>query len=97
MSEAIGSRASYLLLGLGIGGALGILFAPRAGRVTRKHLARKAEEGKEYAQDKARELRRQAEKLVERGKEVAARQKESISEAVDAGRDAYERLKSKVL
>ena len=89
MSESTGSRVSYLLVGLGVGGILGIFFAPKSGKDTRKYLALKAEEGKECAQHKARE---RAEDLVERGKEVAARQKESISEAVDAGRDAYHRL-----
>jgi gas vesicle protein len=92
MSESTGSRVGYLLVGLGVGGMLGIFFAPKSGKDTRKYLALKAEEGKEYMQDKAREIRERAEDLVERGKEVAARQKESISEAVDAGRDAYHRL-----
>ena len=56
---------------------------------------KKAEEGKEYAQRKARELRERADDLVERGKQVAARQKDIISAAVDAGREAYQREKSK--
>jgi hypothetical protein len=33
--------------------------------------------------------------MVERGRQVAAKQKESISAAVDAGRDAYQREKAK--
>ena len=95
MAENTGSKVSYFLVGLGIGSLIGILFAPKSGEETREFLAQKAEEGKEYAQKKARELRERAEDLVDRGKHVATRQKESFSAAVDAGREAYQREKSK--
>ena len=86
-----GSKISFFLVGLGIGALVGVLFAPKSGDETREYLTQKAEEGKVYAQRKARELRDRADDLVERGKQVATRQKESISAAVDAGRDAYQR------
>ena len=95
MADNIGSRISYFMVGLGIGALIGILFAPKSGEETREYLAKKADEGKEYAQRKARELRERAEDLLERGKEVATRQKDSISAAVDAGREAYQREKAK--
>src|SRR6202040_1266299 len=90
-----GSKVSFFLVGLGIGALVGILFAPKSGEETREYLSQKADEGRNYAQRKARELRERAEDLVERGKTVASRQKESLSAAVDAGRDAYQREKSK--
>jgi gas vesicle protein len=90
-----GSKVTFFLVGLGIGALVGILFAPKSGEETREYLLDKADEGREYAQRKARELRDRAEDLVERGKGVATRQKESISAAVEAGRDAYQREKSK--
>jgi gas vesicle protein len=95
MADSTGSRISYFLVGLGIGAVVGILFAPKSGEETREFLSKKAEEGKDYAQQKARELRERAEDLVERGKQVASKQKDSLSAAVDAGRDAYQREKSK--
>jgi len=95
MADNIGSKISYFMVGLGIGALIGILFAPKSGEETREYLANKAEEGKEYAQRKARELRERAEDLLERGKDVATRQKESIGAAVDAGREAYQREKAK--
>jgi gas vesicle protein len=95
MGDSTGSKISYFMVGLGIGALVGILFAPKSGDETREYLSQRAEEGKEYAQRKARELRERAEDLVERGKQVAAKQKESISAAVDAGREAYQREKSK--
>ena len=70
-------------------GCVGILFAPKSGEDTRDYLAKKADEGKDYAQKKARELRERADELIERSKEVAVRKKDSISAAVEAGREAY--------
>src|SRR5580704_5810407 len=93
--NSAGSKVSFFLVGLGIGALVGILFAPRSGEETREFLSDKADEGREYAQRKARELRERAEDMVERGKQVAARQKDTISAAVDAGRDAYQREKAK--
>jgi gas vesicle protein len=87
------SRVSYFLVGLGVGAAISVVFAPKSGKDTREFVALKAEEGKKRAQDKVREVRVQAEDLVERGKEFAA----SISGAVKAGRDAYQQVMSEPL
>ncbi len=95
MSDHVGSKITFFLVGMGVGALIGILFAPKSGEETREFLTQKAEEGREYAQRKARELRERAEDLVERGKQVAQKQKDSISAAVDAGREAYAREKGK--
>jgi gas vesicle protein len=95
MSDNTGSKVSYFLVGLGIGTVLGILFAPKSGEETREYLISKAEEGREYAQRKARELRERADEVIERGKEVVASQSEKITSAIDAGKEAYHREKSK--
>jgi gas vesicle protein len=73
---------------------VGILFAPKSGEETREYLSQKADEGKEYAQRKARELRERAEDLVDRSKTAAMRHKDSLSAAVDAGREAYQKTKA---
>jgi len=95
MSENAGSKVSYFLVGMGIGALLGILFAPKSGEETREYLTRRADEGRDYAQRKARELRERAEDLIERSKEIMARQKDAISNAVgsavEAGAEAYKR------
>jgi gas vesicle protein len=95
MTQKIDSKASYFLVGLGVGSLIGILFAPKSGEETREYLSQKANEGSEYAQKKARELRERAEDLVERGKEVLTQKKEQIAAAVDQGRKTYQREKSK--
>jgi gas vesicle protein len=91
MSDNVGSKVSSFLIGLGIGAIIGVLFAPHSGEETRDYLAAKADEGRDYAQKKARELRERAEDLLERSKEIMGRQKEAISSAVEAGRDTYKR------
>ena len=95
MSDNAGSKISFFLVGLGIGALVGILFAPKSGEETREYLSQKADEGREYAQRKARELRERADDIIERGKTTAVRQKETISAAVEAGREAYQREKAK--
>jgi gas vesicle protein len=86
-----GSKVSVFLIGLGIGALVGILFAPKSGEDTREYLAAKADEGRDYAQRKARELRERAEDLLERSKEIMDRQKDALAEAVEAGKDTYKR------
>lgn len=93
MSENTGSKVSYFLVGLGIGTLLGILFAPKSGEETRQYLKDKAEEGRDYAQKKARELRERAEELGERARDTVERQKDQLASAIDAGTEAYQRAK----
>lgn len=95
MADNTGSKVSYFLVGLGVGTLLGILFAPKSGEDTREYLRDKAEEGKEYAQRKAREIRERTDELVERGKDAVRHQKDQVNTAIDAGRAAYEREKAK--
>ena len=89
MADNVGSKVSYFLVGLGVGALMGVLFAPKSGEETREYLSKRADEGREFAQKKARELRERADELIERGKDVAVRKRESISAAVDAGREAF--------
>jgi|SRR5690242_13044333 gas vesicle protein len=94
------SGFGYFLLGLGIGVAAGILWAPRAGEETRQLLADKAGEGADYLKSRAQEgtdyvrqrtddLKQSASDLYERGRSTVARQKDTLSAAVEAGKQAY--------
>ncbi len=74
MSECKGtSYLAFLLVGVGIGAGLALLFAPQSGKETRKYLARRAEDGKEYMTSMGREIRKQAGDVVGKGKDLAAR------------------------
>ncbi len=59
---------SYFLLGLGIGVAVGIVFAPMSGEETRARVRSRALEGGEYLRRRGDELRETAGDLVDRGK-----------------------------
>jgi len=89
MADNVGSKVSYFLVGIGIGALIGVLFAPKSGEETRDYLSKRADEGREFAQRKARELRERADELIERGKDVASKKRESLSAAVEAGREAF--------
>jgi gas vesicle protein len=89
MADNVGSKVSFFLVGVGIGALLGVLFAPKSGEETREYLAKRADEGRDYAQKKAKELRERADDLIERGKDLAARKRDTLSAAVEAGREAF--------
>src|SRR4051794_36171526 len=89
MSDSNGSGFGWFLAGLGIGAAVGMLYAPKAGRQTREELLKRADEGREYVKTRAKEARDQATQLVDKGKQVIDQQKEQFRSAYDAGRQAY--------
>jgi gas vesicle protein len=101
----------YFLLGLGIGVAAGILWAPRSGEETRQIIADKAgdsadylknrtsegrdyvrqraEEGKDFIRQRTEDIKGSAADLVEKGRTTVARQRENLTAAVEAGKQAY--------
>src|SRR2546430_15394558 len=85
MADNVGSKVTFFLVGLGVGALVGVLFAPKSGEETRDLLSKKADEGRDYAQRKARELRERADELIERSKDVAVRKKDLSSSAGEAG------------
>ncbi|MCS6951681.1 MAG: YtxH domain-containing protein [Bryobacterales bacterium] len=87
MSEEKG--LSYFFLGLGIGVAIGVLFAPKSGEETRDYLRSKAGEGRDYLKRRGEELYESAGDLVEKGKAAITSQKERLAAAVEAGKQAY--------
>jgi len=102
MSE---SKLPYFICGLGIGAALGILYAPRSGEETREELRnranegreyvrRRAGEGSEYVRERAGEGREYLKKRTEEGREYVRERstelKQKAEEAVQKGRGAVE-------
>jgi len=83
------SKLSFFCLGLGLGVAVGVLFAPKSGAETRELIRSKANDGTDYAKRRAADLRDTANETVETAKEALRRQKESLAQAVEAGKQAY--------
>jgi gas vesicle protein len=88
-SSCGGSGILWFLAGLGIGGAVGVLYAPKAGRETRDSLLSAAEESRDAMQERARKYKDQAQEWADRGKDVISQQKDNIRSAFEAGRQAY--------
>jgi gas vesicle protein len=72
------------LLGAVTGAAVALLTAPATGEETRRQLGDKAKDGRARANEAARQ-----------GKEFIGRQRETISTAIERGRDAYRQARQK--
>jgi gas vesicle protein len=82
-------KLSYFFLGLGVGVAVGVLFAPKSGEETRELLRTKAGESADLLKRRSEELRETASEYVDKGRTAVKRQKEQLSNAVEAGKQAY--------
>jgi gas vesicle protein len=89
MSDRDGNSFLWFLAGLGIGAAVGILYAPKAGDELRQQLRDVAEEGRENVKQRARQAREQAGNWADKGRDYLSQQKEQIRSAYEAGRQAY--------
>jgi gas vesicle protein len=83
------NKFSYFFLGLGLGVAVGLLFAPNSGAETRDLIRSKADESKDYLRKRSNELRDSASDAIEKGKTAVSRQRDHLAAAVDAGKQAY--------
>jgi gas vesicle protein len=82
-------KLSPFIMGVGVGAAVSLLFAPRSGDETREILSEKVEAGRRYAKRRAREFRDRADDTVEQGKKVVARQVNAVVAAAGAAQDTY--------
>ena len=80
---------SSFLLGLGVGVGIGMLFAPKSGEETREIIKNKAGEGGEYLKQRGTEFKQSASGWVDKGKDALNRQKDNLSDAMEAGKQAY--------
>jgi gas vesicle protein len=90
-----GSNIAFFLAGAGIGALIALLFAPQSGKETRDYISQRASESREKVATKTQEYRKQAEGYVDKAKEIANKQKEQLSAALEAGKQAYREEKSK--
>jgi gas vesicle protein len=83
------SKLSYFFLGMGLGVAVGVLFAPKSGTETREFIKSKANESVDYVKRRGDDLKGTASETIDRGKETLRRHKDNLSAAVEAGKQAY--------
>lgn len=80
---AAGDCIKGLVVGALIGGALGILYAPKRGEETREDIAKSFEELREKARNQFDEARTKIDEFTSRGKELYDESKEKFSKAID--------------
>ena len=89
MSEKSGSGASVLvafLVGAVAGAAIALLYAPAPGEETRRKLAEKARQGRDRAQQMAKE-----------GREFVDRQRDHLVDVAERGRQAFDQARKESL
>ena len=91
-----GSKLAFFLAGAGIGAILALLFAPKTGQETRDYIVQRAGESRDRVTEKSKEYRQRAEGYVDKARGTVAKQKEQLSAALEAGKQAYREEKSKV-
>src|SRR5208283_2498286 len=89
MADNDGGGILWFLAGLGIGAALGILYAPRTGEETRQQILDAAGQGRDVVKERARQARDQAGTWADKGRDYLNSQKDQIRTAYEAGRQAY--------
>ena len=73
-------------LGAVAGAAVALLYAPTSGEETRRKLSEKAREGRDKAEALARE-----------GRDYLTRQRDTLTSAVERGREAFEQARKETL
>ena len=77
--SGVGTAVTFLLIGLGAGALVGLLFAPKAGKRMRADLRKKYDDARSTVEDWTREAREAAEDAIERGSEIADDLRERVT------------------
>jgi gas vesicle protein len=74
-----GVAVTFLLIGLGAGALIALLFAPKSGKHLRRDLRRKYEDARDNFDDWKDEAKEKAQDALERGTEIAEEIRERMS------------------
>ena len=81
------SMFGFLVAGLGIGAIAGLLLAPQSGEATRDWISSNCKDGADTVKGKVEETGQRLGDMLGRGQQ-------QVSEAVDAGREAFRKAKA---
>jgi len=90
-----GEKTLFFLVGAAIGAATALLLAPRSGAETRKLIAARAREGADVVVNQSKMVADVASTYLDRGKETLQHQRDHLSAAFEAGKQAYLEEKDK--
>lgn len=88
MSDNHRNNIGWFLAGLSLGAVAAVLYAPKAGRETRKAMVTGVDNGRKHMASLGRSAREQVSNWVASGKEIVTGKKRQADEASDGGRDA---------
>ncbi len=94
--SSAGEKILYFMFGAMIGAATALLLAPRSGVETRKLIMTKAREGADVVSGHAKSVVEKTTEYVERGKELLQQQRDQLTAAFEAGKQAYRDEKEKI-
>jgi gas vesicle protein len=77
----------WFLAGLGVGTAIGVLYAPKPGRELRDAITEQAEEGRDYVVNQARQAKDQAQQWAEKSRNFYQQQKDQFKSAFGVGKE----------
>lgn len=83
---------SALIIGLGIGFGLGVLFAPNSGRKTRAAIAKTADRTLDEIKDRVDEVTSSASDLLEKGLQGVQEHKENVARGFEQAKKAYRKV-----
>lgn len=97
MSEesTVSEKGLYFLLGAFVGAATALLLAPQSGVETRKLILSKAREGADLVANRTKAVAEKTSDYMERGKELLQQQRDQLTAAFEAGKQAYREEKNK--
>lgn len=78
----VGTAITFLLIGLGAGTLIGLLFAPKSGRQMRGELRRRYQDARGSLEEWAGEARQAVDEAVERGADLANEIRDRVSPLV---------------
>jgi gas vesicle protein len=82
----VGTALTFLLIGLGAGALVGLMYAPKTGRQMRKELRKRYETARETLDDWKDQAREAAEDAIDRGAELAEEVRERVTPLTKAVR-----------
>lgn len=85
-SGNVGTAITFLLIGLGAGAVIGMLFAPKAGRQMRRDLRRGYENARETFDDLKENAKDFADEVIERGSDLADDLRERVTPLTKAAK-----------
>ena len=88
-----GSIVAGVAIGLIVGGALALLFAPKSGDHLRTGLGDAVDDLKERAEQVIDDLQASASDLVARSRDVLDKTRDNLAQSVEAGKVAYRQTK----